>query len=149
MFSVIYLFYHDIESCVYSLESPHRGDSNEYTQHTIIAQKIEKSFPKLLPFASWPGTMINVQWLELPISRTNVHGPQDVGAIAVRLYVLRYLLYKDSVPSNIDKPQCEKAYLLTCAPDEDSNQPANPRNLIRLFLVCIMKPCTLSYPKCA
>ena len=22
--------------CVYSLESPHRGDSNEYTQHTII-----------------------------------------------------------------------------------------------------------------
>ena len=22
--------------CVFSLESPHRGDSNEYTQHTII-----------------------------------------------------------------------------------------------------------------
>ena len=22
--------------CVYSLESPHRGDSNEYTQHTVI-----------------------------------------------------------------------------------------------------------------
>ena len=21
--------------CVYSLESPHRGDSNEYTQHTF------------------------------------------------------------------------------------------------------------------
>ena len=29
-------FYHKIVCCVYSLESPHRGDSNEYTQHTII-----------------------------------------------------------------------------------------------------------------
>ena len=31
------LFYHGIVCCVYSLESPHRGDSNVYTQHTIIA----------------------------------------------------------------------------------------------------------------
>ena len=27
---------------MYSLESPHRGDSNEYTQHSIIVLKIEK-----------------------------------------------------------------------------------------------------------
>ena len=33
---IISLFYHGIVCCVYSLESPHRGDSNEYTQHTII-----------------------------------------------------------------------------------------------------------------
>ena len=32
----IFLFYHEIVCCVYSLESPHRGDSNEYTQYTII-----------------------------------------------------------------------------------------------------------------
>ena len=32
-----FLFYHGIVCCcVYSLESPHRGDSNEYTEHTII-----------------------------------------------------------------------------------------------------------------
>ena len=31
-----------IVCCVYSLESPQRGDSNEYTQHTIIVKKIEK-----------------------------------------------------------------------------------------------------------
>ena len=31
-----FLFYDGIVCCVYSLESPHRGDSNEYTQHTII-----------------------------------------------------------------------------------------------------------------
>ena len=30
------LFHHGIVCCVYSLESPRRGDSNEYTQHTII-----------------------------------------------------------------------------------------------------------------
>ena len=37
---------------VYSLESPHRGDSNEYTQHTIISLKIENisiSYRHLLP----------------------------------------------------------------------------------------------------
>ena len=31
-----FLFYREIVCCVCSLESPHRGDSNEYTQHTII-----------------------------------------------------------------------------------------------------------------
>ena len=32
----IFFFHHDIVCCVHSLESSHRGDSNEYTQHTII-----------------------------------------------------------------------------------------------------------------
>ena len=32
--------------------------------------------------------MINPQWLELPISRTNFHGPKDVRAIEVRLYIV-------------------------------------------------------------
>ena len=32
----IFLFYHENVCCVYSLESPHRGDSNECTQHSII-----------------------------------------------------------------------------------------------------------------
>ena len=36
IFKEIFLFYHEIICCVYSLESPHRGDSNEYSQHTII-----------------------------------------------------------------------------------------------------------------
>ena len=30
--------------------------------------------------------MINPQWPELPMSRTNFHGPKDVRAIEVRLY---------------------------------------------------------------
>ena len=34
--------------CVFSLESPHRGDSNEYTQYTIfkIKMKITLNYPK-------------------------------------------------------------------------------------------------------
>ena len=40
--------------CVYSLESPQWGDSNENTQHTFMSKKIEK-----IPyFVSWPGAMI-------------------------------------------------------------------------------------------
>ena len=31
--------------------------------------------------------MINPQWFELPISRTKFHGPKDVRAIDVRLYM--------------------------------------------------------------
>ena len=33
-----------------------------------------------------PGAMINPQWLELPISRTNFHGPKDVRVTEVRLF---------------------------------------------------------------
>ena len=34
--------------CVFSLESPHRGDSNEYTQYTSfnILQKISLNYPR-------------------------------------------------------------------------------------------------------
>ena len=38
-----------------------------------------KHFHKLSP----PGAMIKSHWLELPISRTNFHGPKDVRAIEV------------------------------------------------------------------
>ena len=51
------LFYHEIVCCVYSLESSHQGDSNEYTQCTIMWQKIESNSLKyryLLPdMAPW------------------------------------------------------------------------------------------------
>ena len=42
----ISLFYNDVVCCLYSLENPHRGDSNEYIPHTIIISKIEKKFAK-------------------------------------------------------------------------------------------------------
>ena len=36
IFREMFLFHHGVGRCMYSLESPHRGDSNENTQHTII-----------------------------------------------------------------------------------------------------------------
>ena len=33
--------------------------------------------------------MINSQWLELPISRTNFYGPKNVRAIEVRLWIVK------------------------------------------------------------
>ena len=35
-------------------------------------------FSELAIFASRPGAMINLHWLELPIARTIFHGPKDV-----------------------------------------------------------------------
>ena len=43
-------------------------------------------FPKLSPFASWPGCMINPQSLDLPMSRINFHAPKDVRATEVLLF---------------------------------------------------------------
>ena len=44
IFRKIFLFCHEIVYCMYSLELPHWGNSNEYTQNTctVIAEKIEK-----------------------------------------------------------------------------------------------------------
>ena len=33
---IFFWYYHGIVCCVYWLELPHQGNSNEYTQHTII-----------------------------------------------------------------------------------------------------------------
>ena len=46
---IYFLFLFSIKvCCVFSLESPHRGDSNEYTQYTIIniKRKIALNYPK-------------------------------------------------------------------------------------------------------
>ena len=45
----------------------------------------QEKIPKLSLFASWPGTMINPQWLKLPMSWTIFYGPNDVWAIEVWL----------------------------------------------------------------
>ena len=42
-----------------------------------------------------------------------------------------------------------ETYLLTCAPNEDLNQYARPRSLIRVFVVRTRNFCILGYPKCA
>ena len=71
--------------CVNSLESPQWGDFNEYTQLTFMLKKL-KRYPY---YASWPGAIINPHWLELPLSRTNFHGPKGVESLKFYcLYIL-------------------------------------------------------------
>ena len=45
---IFLIFFNMKVCCVFSLESPHRGDSNENTQHTIFnrKKKISPSYPK-------------------------------------------------------------------------------------------------------
>ena len=57
---------------MYSLESPHRGDSNENTYHTLVLEKL-KEIALLCP-PPHPGAMINTHKLEVPPSRTSLHG---------------------------------------------------------------------------
>ena len=52
-----------------------------------LCTKSKKKNSKLSLFASWLGTMVNPQWLELPMSRTIFYGPKDVRATEVRLYI--------------------------------------------------------------
>ena len=40
---IISIFFNTKVCCVFSIESPHRGNSNEYTQHTIINIKKKNS----------------------------------------------------------------------------------------------------------
>ena len=86
IFKEIFLFYYENVYCVYSLESPHEGASNEYTHYTIIYRR-SKDMPKLSPSASWPGAVITPQWAKLPMPRTNFRSPKDAWTIAVWLYI--------------------------------------------------------------
>ena len=50
-----FIFFKIKVCCVYSLESPHRGDSNEYTQYTII--NIKRQSPEIIPNAMMSAAM--------------------------------------------------------------------------------------------
>ena len=43
--SIFSIFFRMKVCCVFSSESPHRGDSNEYTQHTMI--NIKRKSPEI------------------------------------------------------------------------------------------------------
>ena len=47
----------------------------------LLWRKENKKIPKLSLFAFWPGTIINAQWLEQPMSRIIFYGPRDDRAI--------------------------------------------------------------------
>ena len=75
-----------------NLQPATRSPQNSQFDYCVGDRK--KKIPKLSPFALWPSGMIYPQWLELPISRTNFHGPKDFRAVGVRLYLWETLEIK-------------------------------------------------------
>ena len=71
----IFLFYHEIVSW--------RQYKWVYTTHNFGVEYKKKYFPKLSPLLP-DGAMINPQW---PMSQTKIHGPKDVRANELWLYV--------------------------------------------------------------
>ena len=72
--------------CAFSLTSPHRGDSNEYTQYAIfnIKRKITLNYPKSAAIGFfYLGTQTRVQ---------NSHGKRAI--IVQATEVLLYILFK-------------------------------------------------------
>ena len=53
---IFLIFFNMKVYCVFSLESPHRGDSNENTQYTIFnrKKKISKNYPKSAAMEFFP-----------------------------------------------------------------------------------------------
>ena len=82
------IFYNIKVCCVFSLESPHRGDSDEYTQYTIFnlkkKKKIALNCPNSAAMGFFQGTQARVQ---------NSHGKRaiSVRATEVLLYLVRFM----------------------------------------------------------
>ena len=77
-----FIFFNMKVYCVFSLESPHRGDSNNYTQYTIfnIKRKIDLNYLNSAAMGFFLGTQALVR---------NSHGKRaiSVRAIEVLLYI--------------------------------------------------------------
>ena len=80
---IFLIFFNMKVYCVFSLESPHRGDSNEYTQYTIfnMNKKNTLNYPKSAAMGFFQGTQEGVR---------NSRGKRaiSVRAIKVPLYIL-------------------------------------------------------------
>ena len=74
--------------CVCPLESPHRGDSNEYVQYTIcnIENKITRNYPKSAAMDFFRGTQERVR---------NSHGKRAINVRATKslLYLVQTTYY--------------------------------------------------------
>ena len=78
--------------CVFSLESPHRGDSNEYTQYTIfnIKKKLTVNYPKSAAMGIFQGTQERVQTSH--VKRAISVRAIEVSTVFNKLAAFRYIL---------------------------------------------------------
>ena len=58
-----------------------------------------------------------------------------------------WIVIVNAIP--VDVPKRVKTYLLTFAPNEDSNQSVHPRSLIRVFVIRMKSLCIFGCPKWA
>ena len=73
--------------CAFSLESPYRGDSNEYTQHTII--NIKRKSPEISQ-----NTLMHAAIIFLLGTQERVRNNRGKRAISVRATeVILYIVY--------------------------------------------------------
>ena len=72
-------------------------------------------FPELAIFASRPGAMINLHWLELPMARTIFHGPKGVQAIEVWLYFQYISNFRSQITYSFVKYGCLIFFFLNSA----------------------------------
>ena len=66
---------------MFSLESPHRGNSNEFTQYTIFNMKTKNTlnYPKFAAMGFFQGTQERVR---------NSHGKRDISVRAIKFYCI-------------------------------------------------------------
>ena len=81
------IFFNMKVSCVFSLESPHRGDSNEYTQYTIFIIKKENP-PKFSQICSYGFCL---QGTQERVRNSRVKRAISVRATEVLLYLKNFL----------------------------------------------------------
>ena len=79
---VFSIFFNMKVCCVFSLESPHQGHSNEYTQYTIFSIKKE-NHPKFFQICNY---RIVFKGLKNESETTVVNKPISIRAIEVLLY---------------------------------------------------------------
>ena len=106
---------------MFSLESPHRGDSNEYTQYTIfnIKRKITLEYHKSVPMGFFQGTQARVQ-------NSHVKRAISVRATEVLLYMHSKSVYF-SLPLSI-------VYVVLSHPDVWHTTADNKMTLVTLHV---------------
>ena len=85
---VFSIFFNITVWCVFSLESPHRGDSKGYTQYTIfnIKKQIALNYPKSAAMGFSQGTQKRVR---------NSHGKRAISVRAIEVLLYLVLIQKN------------------------------------------------------
>ena len=112
---------------------------NQYPSFIYIKNKTTK---KTKPYVF---LIVGLRFLQdMRIEKPNYFNLSCTGSYIVFIQQL-FKYYTRTFSIETSEPQREKVYLLPCAPNKDSNQPADPGRLIRVFVVHMKKVCIFGY----